>query len=152
SFEVGADVLAPGEEVALRGQLLPGPRGADRRAGQGRGVHAERAEQADVAPLAEVLPDPAALVDGDRQPERGGVHRRPPPDGAGAEDRDPRAAHGGPSGGFTAKAPRAPRPDQRKEGAGRQGNEERRPAPPFFFPRFPVRPWRSWRLGGEAPS
>src|SRR5205823_2562070 len=53
-------------------------------------VHAERAEQADVAPLLHVGADAVALVDGDRHPEGSGVQRRLQPDGPGTEDRDAR--------------------------------------------------------------
>ena len=62
----GTVYAVPGEEVAVGGEGVTWRVRQDGVAAQRRDVHAERAEQPDVAPAQQVLADPAALVDGER--------------------------------------------------------------------------------------
>ena len=76
-LKVSGNVIAAGDAILVAGQFVLGVLGPDRGSTQGRGVHAERAEQLDVAPALEVLRNSAAFVDGDRQAESGRTGRPP---------------------------------------------------------------------------
>ena len=74
--------------IKVQGQLLTGTLGFEGVTAEGSAVHAERTEQADVAPLAQVLADAAGLEHDDGVVQGGGVQGRLQPDRAGAEDGD----------------------------------------------------------------
>ena len=92
-LQVDGEMLPAGQDGVGLGQGMLRLVGADAGAAQRRRVQAERAEHADVAPAAQVLADPAAFVDGERQVQRRGAQGGLQSDRPGAEDGDSRRFH-----------------------------------------------------------
>src|SRR5262249_9319716 len=114
-FEVNLQMLSSGENVVVGRRLLPRSLDAKASASQWGAVHAERTEEADVAPALQVLADASALEEGEGQLERGGLQGGFQADRPTAEDGEPReiAAHhiAFPAAiGYRPIAPRPPRP------------------------------------------
>ncbi len=81
-FEIRSQKLAAGKEILVSRQSMLRPMSVNLRSPQGRAVHPERTEKTDMAPLAQVFRDSAALVDDKRELQSGGLQSRFDPDGA----------------------------------------------------------------------
>src|SRR5262249_42705517 len=85
-FQVFRDMLTAGEKVVVAWQRLACAVGPEGSTAERCGVHAERGEQLDVAPLAEVLADATAVVDVEGELQTGGIEGRLQPNRAGTDD------------------------------------------------------------------
>jgi len=94
-FEVRLEVFAAGDAIAIVGEGVFGVVRAKGLPPQQRGVHAEWAEEANVAPMVQVFADAAALKDGHGQAESVGVQQCLQANRAGAENGDPRTLRSG---------------------------------------------------------